>query len=58
VKIFDNFRQKLDLIREIREFCHLRHGQSDFRQPANELVQMAASEADRLKGPDPFAAGL
>src|SRR5208337_2256710 len=40
MKIFDNFRQKLDLVREIREFCHLRHGQSNFRQPANELIQM------------------
>src|SRR5208282_2050665 len=40
MKIFDNFRQKLNLVREIREFCYLRHGQSNFRQPANELVQM------------------
>ena len=40
MKIFDNFRQKLDLVREIRKFRHLRYGQSDFRQPANELVQM------------------
>src|ERR1700722_2472016 len=41
LKIFDDLREKLDLVRKIREFRNLSDSQSDVGQQANQLVQMS-----------------